>query len=238
MFTDKAIGERIREELKHQGMSQADLSGRIFTSKQNISNYLAGRHIPDGNLAAIAKELGCSEAYLLGLTDAHDPWTAVAVDELGLSENAVDVLMGRSPQKHRRIDNYLENGELEPHEAGLSSLEAREENIHRVVSALLDTPAFEDLLLAIENGLAHETGELRARAIQKTVNTMLDDTPYIDADGKTYRVGGERYAEYLKMTVLSAMQKTYEALLEDADKILPAMGDAKEQIKEVDHDGE
>lgn len=229
MYSDKQIAERIKDELKAKGWSQQDLCDKVYISKQTLSNYLGGRHIPSVSFGLIAEALNCSEAYLLGLTDARDPWKAVALDELALTKNAVDVIMGKSPQKHQRICSYIEAGELDREKAGLDALESRAANIHKVVAALLDTPEFEDALSMLENGLAHKA--------KKRNIVILEQS----ADGRYRNINNssEWYAKFLRTSTLNAMGEAYDSLIEKASEILLTASEKQVPLeKEVSTDGE
>ena len=59
---------RLREAMRITGMKQVDLIERTGISKGALSSYLSGRYEPkQNNLYALAKELGVSPAWLMGL---------------------------------------------------------------------------------------------------------------------------------------------------------------------------
>ena len=62
--------QRFNEILKSSGASQTDLAKFCNTTKQNITNFKAGRSFPSiDTLYKICKFLDCSADYLLGLSD-------------------------------------------------------------------------------------------------------------------------------------------------------------------------
>ena len=62
--------QRFNEILKSSGVMQTELAKYCNISKQNISNFKAGRSFPSiDTLYKMCKFLDCSADYLLGLTD-------------------------------------------------------------------------------------------------------------------------------------------------------------------------
>lgn len=62
------VGERIKKLREEKGISQTDLALKIGESKQTLYKYETGKitNIPSDKIEAIAIELGCSPAYLMG----------------------------------------------------------------------------------------------------------------------------------------------------------------------------
>jgi len=69
---EKAIGERIRELRKRQGMSQAELAAELGVNQTAVSDYETGEaRIHAAMLAALARVLHASADELLGLAPAR-----------------------------------------------------------------------------------------------------------------------------------------------------------------------
>src|SRR5205085_11572325 len=68
-----SIGKRIRAARRRSGISQAELARRIQISAQWMWTIEQGQVEPRAShVAAIARVLGCSGDYLLGLTDDEE----------------------------------------------------------------------------------------------------------------------------------------------------------------------
>ena len=64
------IGERISNELRNKGMTQRELAAKIGISEVSISRYVCeGRQPRAVTLGQIAKVLGVSTDYLIGMDD-------------------------------------------------------------------------------------------------------------------------------------------------------------------------
>ncbi len=64
----KELGKRISDGLKRNGMTQRELSDRIFVAEASMSRYIRGERVPKPDvLADIARELNTSTDYLLGI---------------------------------------------------------------------------------------------------------------------------------------------------------------------------
>ncbi|WP_069997791.1 helix-turn-helix domain-containing protein [Cellulosilyticum sp. I15G10I2] len=62
--------ERLLEQLKKREMHQQDLADKTEITPATISRYITGKRKPSGeNINRIAKELGISADYLLGITN-------------------------------------------------------------------------------------------------------------------------------------------------------------------------
>ena len=69
---EKAIGERIRELRKRQGMSQAELAAELGVNQTAVSDYETGEaRIHAAMLAALARVLRTSADEILGLASAR-----------------------------------------------------------------------------------------------------------------------------------------------------------------------
>lgn len=64
------FGEYLRQYRIDNGLTQADLAGKLSVSQNAISQYEAGkRHPPISRIAHIAKVLGCSVSDLVSGSD-------------------------------------------------------------------------------------------------------------------------------------------------------------------------
>jgi transcriptional regulator with XRE-family HTH domain len=81
--------------MKQKGHSQSSLGTLIGCKYQTIGNYLNGKRMPDGDMIIdLAKALGVSSDYLLGLADnpTTDATAKAAQEYTGLSWEAVEQL--------------------------------------------------------------------------------------------------------------------------------------------------
>lgn len=68
----KVFQSRLRQALAEKGMKPAELAAATGISKASISQYTNGVYMPKSQaVCLIAKTLGVSEAWLLGLTDSE-----------------------------------------------------------------------------------------------------------------------------------------------------------------------
>lgn len=95
---DLEIGKRIVDMRERMGYTQADLAKKMGVTPPTISGYETGQADPktDG-LIQLAKILGCSADYLLGLTDNPNP-----VAESPISDRAFTIA--------RRVDSLDARG--------------------------------------------------------------------------------------------------------------------------------
>lgn len=69
------IGHRLARIREQHNLSQADLAEAVGLGHQQIYRYENGKTEPDGEIVArIARYLGVSSDYLLGLTDSPLPY--------------------------------------------------------------------------------------------------------------------------------------------------------------------
>lgn len=74
---EKAIGARLRELRKRQGMSQAELAAELGVNQTAVSDYETGEaRIHAAMLAALARILRTSADEILGLSSARTARTA------------------------------------------------------------------------------------------------------------------------------------------------------------------
>jgi transcriptional regulator with XRE-family HTH domain len=66
----RALGQRVAERRKAQGLTQAELATRLGISQQLVASYEGGRRrLPVALLPALAQHLAVSVETLLGLTN-------------------------------------------------------------------------------------------------------------------------------------------------------------------------
>ena len=93
MIDPVALGRRIQERRKHQGLTQEQLGNDLFVSPQAVSKWENGESLPDvGTLPGLCKTLGISADALLGID----------------SETGIETLGARLAQ---RISGLRDNGE-------------------------------------------------------------------------------------------------------------------------------
>ncbi len=64
----KELGKRILDGIRGNGITQRELSERIFVAEASMSRYIRGERVPKPDvLADIARELNTSTDYLLGM---------------------------------------------------------------------------------------------------------------------------------------------------------------------------
>lgn len=81
----KIFAQRLRERAKQLGISNAEAARRIGLEERRYAHYASGRREPDlGTLKAIAKTLGITPNWLLGVTENIDeePKKAELIDRL------------------------------------------------------------------------------------------------------------------------------------------------------------
>lgn len=77
-----AFGNRLKVLREQSNIKQGQFADRIEISRQSMSNYESGKHCPDVEvLKRMAKCLGCSVDYLLGLTEHKNYETNIEFDE-------------------------------------------------------------------------------------------------------------------------------------------------------------
>lgn len=70
MITIELIKERLRDAIKHSGLSQTEIAGKLSVSQSCIAHYVKGDIVPSlDTFANLCLVLGENPAYLLGLED-------------------------------------------------------------------------------------------------------------------------------------------------------------------------
>ena len=94
------IGKRIYNLREAAGMSQQDIADALKIKRETISMWENGsRDLKTGYTVELAKLFSVSTDYLLGLTDDPAPKPS-AVDDLGISPEAVSVLVQAKKKTH------------------------------------------------------------------------------------------------------------------------------------------
>jgi transcriptional regulator with XRE-family HTH domain len=95
------ITERLRNQMKAQGLSQAALARRVGISQQSIGRLVSGESFGSRYLHKIARELHTTAAYLSGETD--DPVSELPDDDFLVSAEERDwvELLRAIPPKER-----------------------------------------------------------------------------------------------------------------------------------------
>lgn len=79
-FTE--FGSRLKALREQSNIKQGQFADKIGIVRQSMSNYESGKHCPDVEvLKKMAKCLGCSVDYLLGLTEHKNYETNIEFDE-------------------------------------------------------------------------------------------------------------------------------------------------------------
>lgn len=79
-FTE--FGSRLKALREQSNIKQGQFADKIGIVRQSMSNYESGKHCPDVEvLKRMAKCLGCSVDYLLGLTEHKNYETNIEFDE-------------------------------------------------------------------------------------------------------------------------------------------------------------
>lgn len=109
-YTENAkTAERITELIGD--IPSGTIAQELGLSRQSISNFVNGRHKPDGdNLEKLADYFNVSADYILGRTDVKSPDTTLqgVCEYLGLTEQAVNCLAEAS-RFHNKLSDFIEN---------------------------------------------------------------------------------------------------------------------------------
>lgn len=89
----QAFAKAIRKIMKENSLTQEELGKMIGVARQTISQYASGQSIPDVNVIYSIKEnFGLSADYILGYAEATKPSNETILKELGIDENACEIL--------------------------------------------------------------------------------------------------------------------------------------------------
>lgn len=100
-MNERKIGQRINAALATNKMLQKELAKILGVTDNTISYFCSGTRTPKiEQLVKIAKALNVTTDYLLGLTDDPSP-KPCAIDELGLSAEAIQKILDLQPEENR-----------------------------------------------------------------------------------------------------------------------------------------
>lgn len=202
----REIGVRIIELRGDE--TQEALAMSLGVSREIIQHWERGsRHIKAEHLRALAMHFNVSTDYLLGLSD--DPKRdATAIDDLGLSKEAVDVLLEIESMKTNlsyapyMLDLLLTHTELKNILFDMANIqiitEVQRNKVERTYSTMEEKEAvFKDIETAIaaadkafgddsyiivgEDRMYFATYKLQQK-FAKIVNTVIDSTPFWQKD--------------------------------------------------------
>lgn len=91
----KEVGARIKARRDYLGMTQLEMSQKIFTSRANYARYESGEvDLNISMIERIGKALRCSMAYILGedVPDDYDDEAVIASYYRGLPPNQKDLI--------------------------------------------------------------------------------------------------------------------------------------------------
>lgn len=125
---ENKLGDRIRLQREKHSISQRQLAKALNVTSQTIGNYEKGDRIPDAIiLKKMAVFFSCSSDYLLGLSNAIQPKYSNIVDNIGLSEENINII-------RCLVKNYPP-----PHGASIGG-------IMSMINSLIAASSFKDLL--------------------------------------------------------------------------------------------
>ena len=68
--SSRLIKERLREEIRHSGLTTVEIAGRVGVSPEMITQYMTTKKLPKlDTFAALCRALDLSADYILGLKD-------------------------------------------------------------------------------------------------------------------------------------------------------------------------
>ena len=91
----KTFPRKLREAAQQKHLTQAEIGAKLDKTRQAVATYMSGKSTPDWEtLAALAKLLGVSADWLLGLSkhQTTDGSLKAAADYTGLTESALEAL--------------------------------------------------------------------------------------------------------------------------------------------------
>lgn len=92
-YGDDVFSQRLRALMEDQNVTQQELANVAGVTRQTVSLYAEGTSQPKAEkLQKIAQYLKVSTDYLVGLSNVQHPYSASAVDELGLSELSIECI--------------------------------------------------------------------------------------------------------------------------------------------------
>lgn len=114
----QAFAKAIRKIMKENNLTQEELGKIIGVARQTISQYASGQSTPDVNIIySIKEKFGLSADYVLGFAEATKPSNEMILKELGIDENACEILKiyikkdstNRKNDKIKMLNYLIEN---------------------------------------------------------------------------------------------------------------------------------
>lgn len=107
--------DRLKERRKSLGITQAELAAEVGTSVKTINSWESespkeGSGPKASNIISLCNALDCSFDYLFGASESPTEQHCLALEELGLSYEAVDHLRDFALSKRSKIPAYSHDG--------------------------------------------------------------------------------------------------------------------------------
>lgn len=135
---ETTFGSRLRSLRTAQGSVQSELAALLGVSLASYSAYEGGREPEYSKLVTLAEYFGVSTDYLLGASKLKKPEHQTIIEEIGLSEKSIEVLMR---WKSKKISDYFDVKPDEPVIEDYSWME--------ILNRLIATDGFGELIVWI-----------------------------------------------------------------------------------------
>lgn len=202
-------------------LTRQGLAEHLGVSPQQVSNYTTGKTIPDANcLREIAKYLGVSTDYLLGLTDTQTPYVEErAIYEItGLHESCIWFLHNQLSRLLELTNTETPKAAMEIQQKMLSFLSSKRRNDEEIISyarklGLREQAAGFDNILDVAKALT-ETPAFQ------TINTLVDDRQ-VNIEGSVLQAlerifQQEKQSDNIKYAIISiqdsSVQLVYDSI--------------------------
>ncbi len=199
----KAFPVAMRKLMNQRNITQNELAVHLGKTRQSISYYCDGSSSPDWEtIAKIADYFCVSTDYLLGLSADPTPIPS-AVDDLGLSPEAVNVL------KRDVLYGYVDDEIAFPNAAG---------HLKDVLNCLLESPCFheaiEKLLMCFDSFWLNSTRD-RVEDVDPEYEYELQRAGYSVLKGsEAGRFYANEAGDCLKIFACKEIPKLVESLIE------------------------
>ncbi len=159
---NRAIGEILKNRIKEKGYKQEDFAYELGISYETLKNYLNGTSAyPLECLIKASELLDCSFDYLLGYSKATKNENHILVNELGLSNEAIERIKSWKNSESADIrDNML---------LTLDKIICKEDFIFLLALFILSNKRFSELSDKVGDILSQESLEPIGLDIQKTM---------------------------------------------------------------------
>lgn len=102
----QAFAKAIRKIMKENNLTQEELGKILGVARQTIGQYAIGQSIPDVNIIySIKEKFGLSADHVLGYAEATKPSNEMILKELGINENACEILKSYIKKDSRNRKN-------------------------------------------------------------------------------------------------------------------------------------